>query len=151
LPGQDAREDFRRARRAQSTARAARWLAGRRGASTPRALACADGLTRGGTSLEVIRLDAIVGTLEPAPQFDARFRPAAEHLRVRWERIALAHRLGIGLPAITVMKRAEGYYVVDGKHRVSVALALGREDIDAYVTEMTPLVCAEASCRPLAA
>jgi hypothetical protein len=29
---------------------------------------------------------------------------------------------------------ADGYYVLDGRHRVSVALAAGRREIDAWVS-----------------
>jgi hypothetical protein len=151
LPAHDAREDFRRARRAHAAARAARWLARRHDGAAPRTLTRVRGLTRGGTRLEVIRLAAIAGTLEPAPQFDAHFRPASEHVRMRWERIALAHRRGTGLPPITVVGQADAYYVIDGKHRVSVALALGWEDIEAYVTEMAPLTLAAENCERLAA
>ena len=55
-------------------------------------------------------------------------------MRARWERIALAHRRSVSLPPIRVLRGEDGYYVVDGRHRVSVALALGRRDIDAWVT-----------------
>jgi len=30
------------------------------------------------------------------------------------------------------VKRSDGYYVVDGRHRVSVALALGHREIEAW-------------------
>lgn len=76
---------------------------------------------------------SIVGTLEPTVHFDARFRPVSEVVRARWERVALAHRRGVGLPPISVLQRDDGYYVVDGRHRVSVARALGHADIDAWV------------------
>jgi hypothetical protein len=62
------------------------------------------------------------------------FRPASKLVRARWERIALAHRRAVSLPPITVLRGEDGYHVVDGRHRVSVALALGRRDIDAWVT-----------------
>jgi hypothetical protein len=133
LPALDARDDFLRARRAQLMARAAGRLRRRRRASHPRTLA--DGATRSArvARLEVIALDAIVGTVEPSPHFDARFRPASEQLRTRWERVALAHRRGIALPPIAVVRGPDGYYVLDGRHRVSVALATGRREIDAWV------------------
>jgi hypothetical protein len=51
----------------------------------------------------------------------------------RWERVALAHRRGLSLPPIAVKQGPDGYYVVDGRHRVSVALATGRREIDAWV------------------
>jgi hypothetical protein len=91
--------------------------------------------------LEVVRLDSIVGTLEPSIHFDAHFRPGSEALRHRWERIALAYRMGHALPPIEVLKQPDGHYVMDGRHRVSVALALGHADIDAWVTAR-PRTCA---------
>jgi hypothetical protein len=127
MPRLDAYDDFRRARRA---ARTARWL--RRRSGPPRTL---DAAAPSGhpTRLAVIPLGEIVGTLEPTISFDAHFRPTSEHVRPRWERIALAQRRGTALPPIAVVQRPDGYYVVDGRHRVSVARALGRPDIDAWV------------------
>ncbi len=128
LPALDAADDFVRARRA---ARAVRLL-GRRNALA--ALTDAEAVTRGPARLEVIPTDAIVGSLEPTIVFDARFRPISDHVRYRWHRIALAHRTGVSLPPITVVERPDGYYVVDGRHRVSVARALGHREIEARVT-----------------
>jgi hypothetical protein len=82
----------------------------------------------------VIPLAEVVGTLEATISFDAEFRPASEFVRARWERIALAHYRGAALPPIDVLLRPDGYYVVDGRHRVSVARALGHRDIEARVT-----------------
>ena len=48
--------------------------------------------------------------------------------------IPLAHHRGTALPPIDVLQRPDGYCVADGRHRVSVARALGRRDIDARVT-----------------
>jgi hypothetical protein len=129
LPAFDARDDFVRARRA---ARAARLLGRRR--RVPRTLTDAASLPRERARLEVIPTDAIVGTLEPTIAFDAGFGPTSDHVRARWERIAFAHRTGVSLPPITVLERPDGYYVVDGRHRVSVARALGHRDIEARVT-----------------
>jgi hypothetical protein len=137
MPVVDARDDFLRARRAYLAARTGRLLAGRRGrARVPRTLGDVASLPQRSTGLEVIPLAEIVGTVEPTVTFDARFRPASELVRRRWERIALAHRKGIPLPPIKVLQGADGYYVVDGRHRVSVALALRYPDIDAYVTRV---------------
>ena len=134
MPHIDAREDFARARRAQIAARAARLLPGGRARPrTPRTLGDGADLPSGAARLRVICLDAVVGTLEPTISFDASFRPASELVRARWERIALAHRRGASLPPISVLQRPDGYYVVDGRHRVSVARASGRREIDAWV------------------
>ena len=137
VPAIDAHADFARARRAHLRARALGWLtAGRRRPRGPKTLDDATFMPQGAPRPEVIPLKAIVGSVEPSLSFDARFRPASEVVRARWERIALAHRTGISLPPIAVRRSADGYYVVDGRHRVSVALALGRRDLDAWVTDI---------------
>ena len=137
VPAIDAHADFARARRAHLRARALGWLtAGRRRPRGPKTLDDTTVMPQGAPRAEVIPLKAIVGSVEPSISFDARFRPASEVVRARWERIALAHRTGISLPPIAVRRSADGYYVVDGRHRVSVALALGRRDLDAWVTDM---------------
>jgi hypothetical protein len=130
----DARDDFARARRAQLAARALRRLAGRRGPGQPATLPDNVDEPARLPRMAVLPLAAIIGTVEPSPQFDERLRPASAHLRTRWERVALAVRRGVALPPITVRKRPEGYYVLDGRHRVSVARATGQRDIDAWVT-----------------
>jgi len=133
MPIIDAHDDFLRARRAHRIRRAGGWLARRRRcAKHPRLLGDATGAPHAPTRLEVIPLSEIVGTVEPSVHFDDRFRPGSEHVRARWERIALAHRRGVALPPISVVRRPEGCYVVDGRHRVSVALALGLREIEAW-------------------
>ena len=135
MPLIDAHEDFARARRAHLAARATRWLgAGRHVRRTPRTLEDGAGLLWGVRRLRDIPLADIVGTVEPTSNFDASFRPATELVRARWERIALAHRRGIALPPIELLQRPDGYYVTDGRHRVSVARALGHREIAAWVT-----------------
>ena len=134
MPALDAREDFARARRAHLAARAARWLKRRRRCPDhPRMLPEAATPAGRGGRMAIIALDSIVGTVEASPHFDARFRPTSAHVRPRWERVALAHRKGVSLPPISVLEGPGGYYVVDGRHRVSVALATGRREIDAWV------------------
>jgi hypothetical protein len=133
MPALDAREDFVRARRAQLAARPVHWLADRRRPNHPRTLPETAARSGRAPRREVIALDSIVGTVDPSPHFDARFRPASGHLRARWERVALAHRRGLALPPIAVVQGPDGYYVVDGRHRVSVALATGRREIEAWV------------------
>jgi hypothetical protein len=91
-------------------------------------------LGAGPSRLEVVALCAIVGTLDPGPGFDSGFRPASNALRRRWERIALAHRRGDPLPPVVLRRQPDGYYVVDGRHRVSVARTLRLGAIDAWVT-----------------
>jgi hypothetical protein len=133
LPLLDSQSDFLRARRAHRAAKVVGWLRRRRSCNHLRTLSRSAPLAAGPARFEVVPLHAIVGTLEPTRNFDASFRPASNLVRWRWERIALAHRKGDALPPIVLRRQADGYYVVDGRHRVSVARALGYRDIDAWV------------------
>src|SRR4051812_22204366 len=134
VPVIDARADFERARRAEIIARALHRPG--RGGAPPAALPALDGvraLSWMGRDLRVIALDAIVGTVDATTDFGTAFRPTTNRLAPRWERVALAHRRGHALPPITVVERPGGFYVIDGRHRVSVARALGQTDIEARV------------------
>jgi hypothetical protein len=90
--------------------------------------------------LQVVPLDQIVGTVDRGVDFDRGFRPTSARLRSRWERIASAQRRGEALPPVSLYRIGDLYFVRDGHHRVSVAKSLGRDDIDAYVTEVTTRV-----------
>jgi hypothetical protein len=84
-----------------------------------------------------IALDRIVGTVDRRrDDFDRSFRPMSTELRGRWERIAMARRRGEPMPPIDVYRIGELHFVQDGHHRVSVARALGDEEIDARVIEV---------------
>ena len=93
--------------------------------------------------LQTIRLDRIVGTADSSRDFDRRFRPTSNRVRERWERLALAQRRGESIPPIDVYQVGELYFVSDGHHRVSIALAMGQKTIDAYVTKILTRVPAE--------
>jgi len=135
----DARADFLRARRAYLVARATRGLIARRPSRTrPRDLGEVAALAWGAPRLRAIPLDAVVGTVDAAVEFDAGFRPATDRVAARWQSIARAHREGHPLQPISVLERADGYYVLDGRHRVSVARALGHGDIDAWASPAGP-------------
>jgi hypothetical protein len=134
MPVIDASDDFARARRAALVARMVRWLSRRHDSGAPRTLDH-DGWPPCGTpQLRVVPLAEIVGTVEPTNSFDADFRPSTELVRARWEQIALAHHRGVALPPIDVLQQADGYYIIDGHHRVSVARTLGDRNIAAHVT-----------------
>jgi hypothetical protein len=97
--------------------------------------------------LRVIPLECVVGSMGRTNDFDREFRPTSERVRPRWERIAAAHRRGEAMPPIDVFKVGGFYFVRDGNHRVSVARALGRQTIDAYVTEVSTEVGADEDLR----
>jgi hypothetical protein len=97
--------------------------------------------------LQTIELDSILGTVDRAAHggFDRQFRPTTARVRARWERIANAARRGEPLPPISVYRVGAVHFVRDGHHRVSVARALGRDTIDAYVVEVVTRIGAERS------
>ena len=90
--------------------------------------------------LQVVPISAIVGTVDRSRDFDRHFRPTSGRVRGRWEQIATAMRRGDALPPVDLYRLGEIYFVRDGHHRVSVACALGRDEIDAYVTEVVTRV-----------
>jgi uncharacterized ParB-like nuclease family protein len=126
--------EFRRARRGHLTARARRRLRRTR----PRDLADADSLHWQPARRRTIPLAAVVGTVEATADFDASFRPASERVASRWLSIARAHHDGGPLPPIDVIELTDGYYVLDGRHRVSVARALGHAEIEAWTSRGDP-------------
>ena len=148
-PRQDAQLDFARTRRRQRLARVGEVL--RREATDVRQVlpfeevVSALGLRQQRSlGLRTIPLERVVGTVGRTREFDRAFRPTSERVRPRWERIAAAHRRGESMPPIDVYKVGDLYFVKDGNHRVSVARAQGRNEIDALVTEVTTDVAADA-------
>lgn len=97
--------------------------------------------------LQSIRLDSIVGTVDSRRDFDRKFRPTSSRIRARWERLALAQRMGESVPPIDVFRIGDLHFVKDGHHRVSVALATGQKTIDAHVTEVITAVSAKGIHR----
>src|SRR6201994_3398365 len=93
--------------------------------------------------LQVVTLDTIVGSVDRAREFDRRFRPTSGRVRSRWEHIAAMVRRGESLPPVDPLRIGEPPFLRDGHHRVSVARALGRTDIDGYVTDVLTKVGAE--------
>jgi hypothetical protein len=145
FPGSDAQSDFSRARRARLLSDI-----GRRLRREPDDVALmlpfeevVEALGRTGQhdlGLQVVPLEAIVGSVDRTVDFDRGLRPTSARLRSRWERIAAAQRRGESLPPVSLYKVGDLYFVRDGHHRVSVAKSLGREDIDAYVVEVNTRV-----------
>ena len=141
LPSADAQFDFSRARRRRALARLSARL--RREPDDVNHILpfeeVARALGRTGErrlGLELISLDSIVGTIDRSQEFDRAFRPTSPRVRDRWQRINLAQRKGQTMPPIDVYRIGEVHFVKDGHHRVSVARALGYNDIEAYVTEV---------------
>lgn len=152
FPGQDAQSDFSRARRREVLARLAKRLR-REPADVHLVLPfeeVRDALGFRGErylGLQVIPLHSIVGSVDRSRDFDRRFRPTSKRVRDRWQRIAEAQRRGQAMPPISVYRIGNMHFVEDGHHRVSVARAQGRRDIDAYVTEVLTEVDPDSGLR----
>lgn len=84
-----------------------------------------------------VPLDKIVGSEGRYSDFDRWFLPRKRHVAVRWERIAVAFKRDIPLPAIQVYQLGGLYFVRDGNHRVSVARTRKMAFLDADVTSLT--------------
>jgi hypothetical protein len=145
MPGVDAQHDFLRARRRATMARLAARLRGEPddvGVILPyeEVIEALGFVSERSVGLKVVALDLIVGTVDRARDFDRRFRPTSGRVRSRWEQIATAMRRGESMPPVDLVRVGEIYFVRDGHHRVSVARALGRTDIDAYITEVVTRV-----------
>jgi hypothetical protein len=153
FPSQDAQSDFARVRRREVLARLAKRLR-RAPADTHMVLPfeeVRDALGfRGERYLgqQVIPLDSIVGTVDRTREFDRRFRPTTRRVRDRWQRVAEAQRRGEPMPPISVYRIGDMHFVEDGHHRVSVARAQGRRDIDAYLTEVLTELDPDTELRP---
>ncbi len=152
LPGLDAQHDFQRARRRATIAKLVARLRGEPndvGVVLPyeEVIAALGFVSERRVGLTVVPLDAIVGSVDRSRDYDRRFRPTSGRTRGRWEQIAAAARRGESFPPVDLLRVGELYFVRDGHHRVSVARALGRTDIDAYVTEVTTRVDADQATK----
>jgi hypothetical protein len=148
MPGIDAQHDFLRARRRATLARLAGRLRGVPddvGVILPyeEVVQALGFVSEHPAGHHVVQLEAIVGTVDRGREFDRSFRPTSARVRSRWEHIAAAMRRGESMPPIELVRIGQIYFVRDGHHRVSVARALGRTDIDAHVTEVVTKVGAE--------
>jgi hypothetical protein len=156
LTEQDARDVFDRARRRASWAKLAGWLRGHpstrnrlpvlgeapvaagAGEAVPSATRLEfEPMGRPGPASQVmVPIDQIAGTAEPTTCFDRRFRPTSEAPQSRFEWLAAAVLSGRGMEPVELYHCAGRYYVLDGRHRIAVARALGERSICANVTEV---------------
>jgi len=148
MPGLDAQTDFQRARRRATLAALAARLRGepddvRHVLPYEEVVAALGFVSERSAGQAVVPLDAVVGSVDRSRDFDRSFRPTSGRVRSRWEHIAAAMRRGEAMPPVDLVRIGEIYFVRDGHHRISVARALGRTDIDANITEVVTRVGAE--------
>ncbi len=87
--------------------------------------------------LHPIPINQIAGSMGRYHEFNRAFLPLQDYTKQRWINIGQAHYEDVTLPPIDVYKIGEVYFVRDGNHRVSVGRELGKEFIDAYITEIS--------------
>ena len=97
-----------------------------------------------------VNLNEIRGTTEEGRRrdFDVDFRPLQTHNKERWLGVASAWLSG-RRPGRVKLVQVEGiYFVDDGHHRISVAKAMGQDEIEA---DVVTLLVEGTGVRPAAA
>ncbi len=83
--------------------------------------------------IRTVPIGQIRGSQDRGHDFDRDFNPLQDHSKGRWLGIAAARQRGKALPPVELVQVGDVYFVRDGHHRISVAQALGQQDIDAKV------------------
>lgn len=86
--------------------------------------------------MRVVEVEKITGSVGRYKDFDPSFLPCKKNMIERWCRVDSAYHRGVELPAVTLYKVGEAYFVSDGNHRVSVARYHKAAAIDAEVIEL---------------
>jgi nucleotide-binding universal stress UspA family protein len=101
--------------------------------------------------IRTIEVARIVGSVDRCTELALDFRPPKrrrrKHDEDRLHRVRRALEQNDAMPAIDVYKLGFGYYVLDGHHRVAVALQNGQLEIDANVVEYVPAADEQAPER----
>src|SRR3712207_1444974 len=71
--------------------------------------------------MKTVEVEKITGSVGRWREFDGSFLPLKVSMGQRWGRIDCAYHRGDELPAVSLYKIGEDYFVQDGNHRVSVA------------------------------
>ena len=133
-----AQELFEKVGRRVMLEKAWNWLCGRRTAclmDLDEVKAQIKVTNRHSCGLREIPLSRICGSQGRACDYDEQFHPLDGRKKERWMSIAAAWYQGQGMPPVDLVKIGDYYFVQDGNHRVSVARALGKHEIEADVVE----------------
>jgi hypothetical protein len=85
-----------------------------------------------------VPIDQVIGSVGRYHDFDGHFRPKGHIPHERFESIKKALRQGKRLPPVKLYRIKDGYYVLDGNHRIAAARALGHDTIPAQIVEFIP-------------
>jgi hypothetical protein len=101
--------------------------------------------------VRTIEVARIVGSVDRCTELGMDFRPAPrrrrKHDEDRLNRVRRVMDSSAMMPAIDVYKLGFGYYVLDGHHRVAVALENNQVEMDANVVEYVPVADEQAPER----
>jgi hypothetical protein len=86
--------------------------------------------------MKTVEVEKIAGSVGRCRDFDGSFLPLRVSMAYRWGRVDRAYHQGVELPAVSLYKIGEAYFVCDGNHRVSVAKYHKAAAIDAEVVEI---------------
>jgi hypothetical protein len=86
--------------------------------------------------MKTVEVEKIAGSVGRCRDFDESFLPLRVSMAHRWGRVDRAYHQGVELPAVSLYKIGEAYFVRDGNHRVSVAKYHQAAAIDAEVVEI---------------
>lgn len=86
--------------------------------------------------MRTVEVEKITGSVGRYRDFDGSFLPHKKSMSERWSRVDSAYHRGVELPAVSLYKIGEAYFVRDGNHRVSVARYHRVAAIDAEVVEL---------------
>src|SRR5215212_2485685 len=105
---------------------------------------------RSDKGLQMIPVDAIIGSVGRYTDFTRTFLPRHLEDRQRWANIKAISLdpISMGLPPIDVYKVSEVYFVIDGNHRVSVARQENWKTIEAHVIEIQTDIPLNADVQP---
>ena len=95
--------------------------------------------------MRTVDVEKIRGSVGRYRDFDGAFLPIKVSMGDRWSRIDRAYHRGDELPAVSLYKIGNAYFVRDGNHRVSVARYHGVAAIDAEVVEIRDLSPVDAA------
>jgi hypothetical protein len=86
--------------------------------------------------MKTVEVEKISGSVGRHRDFDGSFLPLRVSMAHRWGRVDRAYHRGVELPAVSLYKIGDAYFVRDGNHRVSVAKYHKAAAIDAEVVEI---------------
>jgi hypothetical protein len=97
--------------------------------------------------MRTVEVEKITGSVGRCRNFDGSFLPLRVSMAHRWGRVDRAYHRGVELPAVSLYKIGETYFVRDGNHRVSVAKYHKAAAIDAEVVEIRGQIPTEVALR----